>query len=206
MYQEGLIDPASITYPSFDDRPLFLSGKAGMIQCWSFLWNNTLSPEIAAENVVNQVGHTILPKGPGPYGKHGSHDIPEILSIPDHGDEKRTKAAWDFIAWVSCKEQQKWTASNWNRLPTIKSLYEDTELLEKPNCDIFKTTKYYIDNWANEGGPKEVFMMGTHGWELMEECASWVQKALVKDLTVKNTLNEWEEAVRKIIGDTLHLE
>lgn len=115
--------PAGVnTYQEKESQETFLSGGAVFLRSWNSAW-----PLVEGSQVKDKVGIAPLPQGDG--GKHVSTLGGWNLAIAKNS--KHPKQAYEFIRWLSEKEQQKVKAIDGGRLPTDKSLYQDQEVIAK---------------------------------------------------------------------------
>ncbi|AEM77975.1 ABC transporter substrate-binding protein [Thermoanaerobacter wiegelii] len=117
--------PGVTTYQEEDARNVFQQGEAIFMRNWPYAWslvNGDDSP------VKGKVGIAPIPKG-----KDGTAGMPVLggwnLGINKYS--KHPEEAWKFIEFVTSEEGQKITALEAGQLPTIKSLYQDKEVLAK---------------------------------------------------------------------------
>lgn len=132
--------PGVTTYQEEDARNVFQQGEAIFMRNWPYAWslvNGDDSP------VKGKVGIAPIPRG-----KDGEVGTPVLggwnLGINKYS--KHPEEAWKFIEFVTSEEGQKVTALEGGNLPTIKSLYQDKEVLAKNPYwadfyDVFITAK-----------------------------------------------------------------
>lgn len=132
--------PGVTTYQEEDARNVFQQGEAIFMRNWPYAWslvNGDDSP------VKGKVGIAPIPRG-----KDGEVGTPVLggwnLGINKYS--KHPEEAWKFIEFVTSEEGQKITALEGGNLPTIKSLYQDKEVLAKNPYwadfyDVFITAK-----------------------------------------------------------------
>ncbi|WP_028991851.1 ABC transporter substrate-binding protein [Thermoanaerobacter thermocopriae] len=117
--------PGVTTYQEEEARNVFQQGEAIFMRNWPYAWslvNGDDSP------IKGKVGIAPIPKG-----KNGQAGTPVLggwnLGINKYS--KHPEEAWKFIEFVTSEEGQKITALEGGNLPTIKSLYQDEEVLAK---------------------------------------------------------------------------
>lgn len=118
------ITPARITRPeAIEDPSEFIEGNAIFLRLWP---NVMQAVEAEGSKVAGKVKIAPLPMGP--MGKRGVSVIGGWnLCIPTH--TKSPAAAWNFIRFSTSYESQKLKAMKGGPLPTLKSLYEDPDVL-----------------------------------------------------------------------------
>ncbi|MCP2238771.1 ABC transporter substrate-binding protein [Thermoanaerobacterium thermosaccharolyticum] len=117
--------PGVTTYQEEDARNVFQQGEAIFMRNWPYAWslvNGDDSP------IKDKVGIAPIPKG-----KDGQAGTPALggwnLGINKYS--KHPEEAWKFVEFVTSEEGQKITALEGGNLPTIKSLYQDKDVLAK---------------------------------------------------------------------------
>lgn len=132
--------PGVTTYQEEDARNVFQQGEAIFMRNWPYAWSLLNSDD---SPVKGKVGIAPIPRGKD--GKEGS----PVLGGWNLGINKYSKhpeEAWKFIEFVTSEEGQKITALEGGNLPTLKSLYQDKEVLAKNPYwadfyDVFITAK-----------------------------------------------------------------
>lgn len=117
--------PGVTTYQEEEARNVFQQGESIFMRNWPYAWslvNGDDSP------IKGKVGIAPIPRG-----KDGQVGTPVLggwnLGINKYS--KHPEEAWKFIEFVTSEEGQKITALEGGNLPTIKSLYQDKEVLAK---------------------------------------------------------------------------
>ena len=101
----------------------FVEGKAVFLRMWPHVMQ---AVESENSKVAGKVKLAPLPAGP--MGKHGTSVVGGWnMCIPMH--TKSPAAAWSFIRFSTSYESQKLKAIHGGPLPTLKSLYEDPDVL-----------------------------------------------------------------------------
>ncbi|WP_026486612.1 ABC transporter substrate-binding protein [Caldanaerobius polysaccharolyticus] len=125
IVKNKMAPPGVTTYMEEDARNIFQQGEAIFMRNWPYAWallNADDSP------VKGKVGIA-----PIPYGKDGKVGM-SVLGGWNLGINKYSKhpdEAWKFIQFVTSEEGQKITALQGGNLPTLKSLYQDKDVLAK---------------------------------------------------------------------------
>lgn len=125
MLDEGLIDPASLSYDYEAAANVFLNGdSAFFIQAMPGLYTTANDPE------QSQVAGEIKA---APYTITNSKDtnvvltVPEAYAIPKNSQHK--EAAWEFIKYMASVEFDKVKAVELGALPVYESVFEEEEVL-----------------------------------------------------------------------------
>ena len=121
--ENGVLDPASITYTDRNAMNSFMTGDVAFVTGWSSYWTATNSEEESA--VAGNVGMTVLPgsenvvsgsvAGGGGFGVAASSESPEY--------------AVEFLKLLCREEVQKEFLSGVSQMPTLNALYADEALL-----------------------------------------------------------------------------
>lgn len=126
MLDEGLIDPASLSYDYEAAANVFLNGdSAFFIQAMPGLYTTANDPE------QSQVSGEIKA---APYTITSSKDtnvvltVPEAYAIPKNSQHK--EAAWEFIKYMASVEFDKVKAVELGALPVYEAVFEEEEVLE----------------------------------------------------------------------------
>ena len=125
MLDEGLIDPASLSYDYEAAANVFLNGdSAFFIQAMPGLYTTANDPE------QSQVAGEIKA---APYTITNSKDtnvvltVPEAYAIPKNSQHK--EAAWEFIKYMASVEFDKVKAVELGALPVYEAVFEEEEVL-----------------------------------------------------------------------------
>lgn len=125
MVKDKIAPPGVATYMEEDARNIFQQGEAVFMRNWPYAWSLLNSNDSA---VKGKVGIAPMPKG-----KDGSVGVPVLggwnLGINKYS--KHPEEAWKFIQFATSEEGQKITALQGGNLPTLKSLYQDKDVLGK---------------------------------------------------------------------------
>lgn len=127
MMDEGIIDPASLTYDYEAANNVFLSGESAFfVQAIAGLYVN--SNDSAQSNVVGEIAVA-------PFSVTNSDDtnvvltVPEAFAIPKNSQHK--EAAWKFIQFMATKEFDKTKAIELGALPVYQENFEDADVIAK---------------------------------------------------------------------------
>lgn len=127
MLDEGIIDPASLTYDYEAANNVFLTGdSAFFIQAIPGLFANSNDPE--QSQIVGEVAVA-------PYTVTNSEDTNVVLTVPEAyaipKNSKHKEAAWKYIQYMSDKDFDKEKALELGALPVYQSNFEEPDVLEK---------------------------------------------------------------------------
>lgn len=122
--QKDIMPEGITTYQEKQSADTFLSGNAVFLRNWTYVWALAEKPDSA---IKGKVGMVPLPAGEG--GRHASTLGGWNLAISAYS--KHPKEAWEFIRWMTDSHAQKVKAVEGGRLPTLKSLYRDPDVLAK---------------------------------------------------------------------------
>lgn len=123
----GTISPQDVLgYEEEQARTLFQGGKSVFMRNWPYAYALSQSED---SPVKGKVGIAVLPKGSGPNGRSAAAMGGWNLSVSKFS--KHPKEAAALALYLTGPEEQKRRAIDGGFHPTIKSLYEDKEILEK---------------------------------------------------------------------------
>jgi len=112
----GAASPGTLTYAEHDSLQEFLEDRALMHRNWSFAWSLV---EREGSRVRGRVGVAPLP---GPASLGGWH-----LAVSTYS--RQPAAAWALARFLTSAEAQRVKALVEGRLPTVRALYDDREIL-----------------------------------------------------------------------------
>lgn len=123
--KEGWADPSSLAYGDREVLDPFMAGDIAFVMNWSFAWGLANSPE--ESQIAGDVDIALMPgcettrsaavTGGGGLGIISTSDAPDY--------------AWKYIELLTSEENQIFALDNNGTLPTVKSLYQNEELLQK---------------------------------------------------------------------------
>ena len=121
----GAISPPGVlNYEEEEARGIFQSGNAVFMRNWPYAYQLS---QAADSPIKDKVGMTTLPKGAGANARNAATMGGWNLSVSKFS--KHPKEAADLVMYLTGPEEQKRRAVEGGYQPTIKSLYEDKEVL-----------------------------------------------------------------------------
>jgi multiple sugar transport system substrate-binding protein len=127
MIADGVTTRAMTTYMEEESQGAFLNGDAVFMRNWSYVYALTSDP---AQSKIKpgQVGISTLP-----VAEEGqtSTNVLGATNLYVNATTKSEEASWALIRYFTAPEQQKLRAIEGARIPVLKSLYEDEQLLEE---------------------------------------------------------------------------
>ncbi len=172
---EGIVDPASLTYDQEAAMNLFLKGETaflpqGLAGFMAYVNNPDLSM-VKGQIAVGQV--------PGARkGLSAALTLPEALAIPKNSKNKEN--AWKFIKFMTSRESDKKLAEEIGVLPIWIDLFGDKDLVKK--------YPYWVDF---KDQMKTAKGLSTITWydDFVDKCITETQKYLSGKGTAKDALN-----------------
>jgi len=128
MISDGLAPKASVNYTTQESQAIFTNGDAVFMRNWTFVYALLESPETSRVR-PEQVGISSIPVAE--VGQESFSGLGGWNFLVNAVSEDKLDEIWTFIKYMSSPESQKIFALQSARLPTLKALYEDEELLEK---------------------------------------------------------------------------
>lgn len=138
---EGIAPLEAIEYREQESLNAFLNEEAVFLRSWPANYSAFLEKD--AKVKANQIGVCKIPvavAGASSFSCLGGWN----LMINSQTTARKKKAAWQFIKFLTQMEQQRFRAQLAGMLPTLKSLYEDIDLLEE--VPVIKLAKEVIPN------------------------------------------------------------
>jgi multiple sugar transport system substrate-binding protein len=128
MITDGIAPRASGDYTTQESQAVFTRGDVVFMRNWPFVYGLLSDRELSAVR-PEQVGIGLIPVAEASdqsfSGLGGWNFYVNATS------EDRIEEIWTFIEFMSSPESQKTLALESTRLPTLRNLYEDKEVLEK---------------------------------------------------------------------------
>jgi multiple sugar transport system substrate-binding protein len=128
MIVDGIAPEASGDYTTQESQVVFTNGDSVFMRNWPFVFGLLSDPETSRVR-PDQVDLASLPvadRADQSFTGLGGWNFMVNATSEDKLDE-----IWTFIEFMSSSESQKTLALQSTRLPTLKALYEDDEVLEK---------------------------------------------------------------------------
>ena len=128
MITDGIAPDASVNYTTQESQAIFTNGDAVFMRNWTFVYALLASPETSKVR-PEQVGISTIPVSDA--GKESFSGLGGWNFLVNAASEDKLDEIWTFIEYMTSAESQKTFALESARLPTLKSLYEDEEVLKK---------------------------------------------------------------------------
>jgi multiple sugar transport system substrate-binding protein len=128
MIVDGVAPQASGDYTTQESQVVFTNGDAVFMRNWPFVYGLLSDPETSAVR-PEQIDIASLPvaeEGDQSFSGLGGWNF-----MVNASSEEKLDQIWTFIEYMSAPEQQRTFALESARLPTLRSLYEDEEVLNK---------------------------------------------------------------------------
>ncbi|HVF01395.1 MAG TPA: ABC transporter substrate-binding protein [Rubrobacteraceae bacterium] len=128
MIEDGIAPVATGDYSTQESQAAFTNGDVIFMRNWPFAYGLLSNPD-QSQVTPEQVGIAPIPvSGSGAQSFSGLGGWNFLVNA---ASEDRIEEIWAFVEFMIAPEQQKTLALESTRLPTLKSLYEDEELLRK---------------------------------------------------------------------------
>jgi len=128
LITDGVAPQASGDYTTQESQASFTNGDVVFMRNWPFVYGLLSDPEISRVK-PGQVDIGALPvAGEGDTGFSGLGGWNFMVNA---SAEDKIEEIWAFIEFMSAPEQQQTFAVQSARLPTLKSLYDDDEVLDR---------------------------------------------------------------------------
>ncbi|TFD07647.1 MULTISPECIES: extracellular solute-binding protein [unclassified Cryobacterium] len=181
---DGLTDPASITFLEDDVSKSIAAGKTAMALNWESTFRD--SNDASISTVVGKVG--VLPTPAGPSGEHPGVNGSMALSIGAQSTNQA--AAWKFIEYMTSQSvQEKYVTSS---MTNWKSSYTKTDLAAS-NPEVFAAAGVAYDSMilrptvANYNSVSQILQVE-------------IQNALLGQKTPQQAMDDAVEAANATIG------
>jgi multiple sugar transport system substrate-binding protein len=128
MITDGIAPEASGEYTTQESQAIFTNGDAVFMRNWPFVYGLLADPETSKvrPEQVDLANIPVSDPEQGSFSGLGGWNFLVNAASEDKLDE-----IWTFIEFMSSPASQKTFALQSTRLPTLKALYEDREVLEK---------------------------------------------------------------------------
>ena len=125
MVESGASPKAVATYTETETDPAFLGGQAVFARNWPYMYalaGTSDYPKVKPE----QIGVSPLPMAEGGTSTSSLGGWNMLISgLSDYPEE-----AWTFVEWMTAQKAEKLRATEASLLPTLKSLYDDPEVVD----------------------------------------------------------------------------
>ncbi len=128
MITEGVAPEASGEYTTQESQAIFTNGDAVFMRNWPFVYGLLASPETSKVR-PEQVDLANIPVSDPRQASFSG--LGGWTFLVNAASEDKLAEIWTFIEFMSSPASQKTLALESTRLPTLKALYEDQEVLEK---------------------------------------------------------------------------
>jgi multiple sugar transport system substrate-binding protein len=128
MIVDGIAPEATGDYTTQESQAAFTNGDVVFMRNWPFVYGLLSDPETSRVR-PDQVDIATLPvaeEGDQSFSGLGGWNF-----MVNASSEEKLDQIWTFIEYMSVPEQQRTFALESARLPTLRSLYEDEEVLNK---------------------------------------------------------------------------
>jgi multiple sugar transport system substrate-binding protein len=128
MITDGVAPRATGDYTTQESQAIFTNGEVVFMRNWPFVYGLLSDPELSKVG-PEQVGISTLPvarEGDRSFSGLGGWNL-----MVNAASEEKLDEIWTFIEFMSEAESQKTLALQSTRLPTLRSLYEDRQILSK---------------------------------------------------------------------------
>jgi multiple sugar transport system substrate-binding protein len=128
MIVDGIAPQASGDYTTQESQVVFTNGDVVFMRNWPFVYGLLSDPE------TSQVRPDQVDIAPLPVADEADQSFSGLGGwnfMVNAASEDKLDPIWAFIEYMSAPEQQRAFALQSARLPTLKGLYEDEEMLEK---------------------------------------------------------------------------
>lgn len=100
--KNNLTNQSALTFDEGTATEEMTKGRAAMFVGWSWIYENFTNPEIAAPEVLNNVGVVPAPSNGGPPVSYGY-----IWPVGMLQSSQKQDAAWEYIKWLTSKQVEK---------------------------------------------------------------------------------------------------
>lgn len=127
MVESGASPEAVSSFKELEAYTVFLAGDAVFMRNWPFVY------ALSADSKVSNVKPEQLGLAPLPTARVGERSSSGLggWNLMINASSEKPDEAWAFIEYLSAPERQRERALKGGYLPTIKALYDDTEILRK---------------------------------------------------------------------------
>ena len=187
MIVDGVAPQASGDYTTQESQVVFTNGDAVFMRNWPFVYGLLSDPETSAVR-PEQVDIASLPvaeEGDQSFSGLGGWNF-----MVNASSEEKLDQIWTFIEYMSAPEQQRTFALESARLPTLGSLYEDEEVLNK--LPVARLGREALDN----ARPRPV---SPYYSDMSLAMAEQFNASLKGEVTVERALENLQEELQNIV-------
>jgi len=190
MISDGIAPKASVTYTTQESQSIFTNGDAAFMRNWTFVYALLASPETSKVR-PEQVGISTIPVAEA--GKEGFSGLGGWNFLVNAASEDKLDEIWTFIEYMSSPESQKTFALESARLPTLKALYEDEEVLKK--VSVAALGKESLEN----ARPRPI---SPYYSDMSLVMADHFNEALAGSVSVGQALKDMQEELQNIVDQS----
>ena len=194
LIENGVAPETVVNFRELEATNAFLNGQAIFMRGWPGVYGQLLNNNsLVTTEKVGVSPIPVLEKGARSYSCLGGWN----LMIASRTSEAKKEAAWKFIQYLTAAPQQETRALHSGTLPTLKALYEDTQLLAK--VPVMNLAKREIRNARNrpvsahymEYSPEIgiIFNQMLNG-EILPEYAVFALQEYLEDIRLNHTVAE----------------
>ena len=186
LITSGVAPQASGDYTTQESQASFTNGDVVFMRNWPFVYGLLSDPETSRVK-PGQVDIGALPvasEGDTSFSGLGGWNF-----MVNAGAEDKIEEIWTFIEYMSAPEQQQTFAIESARLPTLRGLYEDQEVLDK--LPVAKLGREALENTR----PRPV---SPYYSDMSLEMAEQFNAALKGEVPVNQALRELQTGLQEI--------
>jgi multiple sugar transport system substrate-binding protein len=188
MITDGVAPRASGNYTTQESQAAFTNGDVVFMRNWPFVYGLLSDPELSKVK-PEQVGLALIPVAD--EGVQSVSGLGGWNFLVNANSEDKLDEIWAFIEFMSSTESQKTLALQSTRLPTLRSLYDDGEVLEKvPVADLGRAS---LENTS----PRPV---SPYYSDMSLEMDEKFNASLNGDLPVEQALAELQTELQNIVN------
>lgn len=127
MVEAGAAPQSVSSYKEQEAQTTFLNGDAVFMRNWPYIYG------LAADQSESKVKQNKIGVAPLPVGKEGDSSFSALggWNFSINAKSKNPDAAWSFIQYMTAPKQEKEFALKTARIPALKGLLNDQELVNK---------------------------------------------------------------------------
>ena len=149
LLREGLVPKGVPAWSMYDTLDWFCRGKVAMVQMNNArigIANDPEKSDVAGKVVCGVPPHVVPGEWRTPFGYWA-------LTIPNYISEKRKKAAWEFVRFLSGYDAQLETALHWANGPVRHDVFESEEYQK-----IYLATQAVVESGPHAVAPPEFYI------------------------------------------------